>query len=237
MKKGKGQLSKAKGGYSNSNTLQMLSLPTVEFVKCPVNIGESLKWNSEKKAWMDFRLYLKYLDLKAQNPNAGTFKIYQKDAKKYYERTIKSLVAKGWAAKKGRIVLLKAYQYVWRDLGINRIETKDKRHFKYWKIYVSNFSTSRTEYLKELREEIYKRIAKRKLAQFRRALKEKGVFSNEATFSARSAGSTFGYRSPSTGSKLRDKYFEVIQLSPEESKPKYNPKKGRFEEPTKRIVI
>lgn len=239
----KRHISKVKGGYSN--TLRKLSFTTSEFIKCPVNIGETLKWNSGKKVWKDFKLYCKYLDLKVQNPNAGTFQIFH--SHRYYQRTIKQLIAKGWATRKGNQVYLKAYQYVWRNLDINRINQKGILRFKYWKIPVTHFSTERrihdkekkmiTGYLKEIEQEIQKRISKRKLAQIRKALKEKGDFTSRATFSAKSASTTFGYKSTSTGSKLRQKYFEVLPMTPEECKQRFNKKTGRYEEPTKQIAV
>lgn len=241
MENRKRQLSKAKGGYTTSllskeyNTFRKVSFCSSEFIKCPVNIGETLKWNSTKGAWKEFRLYTRYLDLKAQSPNTGTFRI--KHSPRYYQRTIKQLIAKGWAWRDGRTVYLKAYQHVWRDLGIGRVQQKHGLKFKYWKIPVSLFSDQRKIYLKEIEVEIRKRIAKRKLAQIRWALKQKGKNEQSETFSAKSAGTTFGYRSPSTGSKLRQIYFEVLPMSEDELRPKFSKERGRYEVPTKKIAI
>jgi hypothetical protein len=83
--------------------------------------------------------------------------------------------------------------------------------FKYWKIPIEIFSPERKTYLKEIEHEIRKKITKRKLAQIRYALKGKGeslARADQATFSARSAGTLFGFTSPATGTKLRQKYFE-----------------------------
>jgi hypothetical protein len=212
-----------------------LSHPSSDFIKCPVNIGDSLKSRANTKGWKDFKLYVKFLDMKVQNPNSGTFQISH--SHRYYQRVIKKLIEKGWAARKNRMIYLRAYQFVWRDMGINRVSVGKQRieKFKYWKIPVSIFSEKRTGYLKEIENEIRKRISKRKLAQIRYALKDQD--NTRARFSARSAGSLFGYKSPSSGTKLRTKYFEVIPMTLEESKPKWNRKNGRYEEPTKQIQI
>ncbi len=235
---------KAKGGSKNS--LHFLSFSSLEFIKCPVNIADALKESANKKisrrhnskAWKDFRLYVKYLDLKVQNPNVGTFQIIH--SHRYYQRTVKQLISKGWAFRKGRTIYLRAYQHVWKDLGVYQVDDDGIPRFKYWKIPVSIFSAERKTYLKEIEDEIRKRITKRKLAQIRYALKGKGeglTRANQATFSAKSASTLFGFTSDATGSKLRQKYFNVLPMTPEESKPRFNKQRGRYEEPTKRIAL
>src|SRR5690606_12754851 len=214
------------------NTFRKVSHSVSGFIKCPVNIADSLRDKADQKAWKDFKLYIKYLDLKVQNPDCGTFRI--EHSPRYYQRVIKQLIAKGWAWKEGKTLFLKAYQYVWRDMGINRVQYKGYLKFRYWKIPIDGFSLERKVYLKEIETEIRKRITKRKLAQIRYALKEKA---DRATFSAKSAGSLFGYKSTSTGSKLRKDYFSVVPMTPEQAKPRYNRDRGRYEQPTKQIAI
>lgn len=240
MEKPKRQLLKVKGLVSTTsyldseyNTFQKVSHPCSDFIKCPVNIGDSLRERSDAKGWKDFKLYVGYLDLKVQNPDIGTFQICH--SHRYYQRLIKKLIAKGWAERIGRTIHLRAYQYVWRQMGVSRVNHKGILRFKYWKIPVDQFSDERKTYMKEIENEIRKRITKRKLAQFRYALKEKE--NTQATFSAKSAGSLFGYRSPATGSKLRIKYFDIIPMTEEQAKPRYNKERGRYEEPTKKIAI
>lgn len=240
----KRQVLKAKGGCKNS--FRFVSFPSANFIKCPVNIGDALKESASdmiakrkfNKIWKDFRLYVKYLDMKVQNPNVGIFKICH--SHRYYQRTIKDLIAKDWAYRKNGTIYLRAYQHVWKSLGIYRVDDDKVPRYKYWKIPVEIFSIERKTYLKEIEDEIRKRITKRKLAQFRYALKEKGESSgraDQATFSARSASTLFGFTSPSTGTKLRQKYFNVLPMTKEEAKPRFIKAHGRFEEPTKKIAI
>jgi hypothetical protein len=234
----KRQFSKGIDEGSNTNTLQKLSPPPLTFLKCPKNL-EGLNWK-------DFRLYIRYLDLKAQNPDIGLFKIYYNH--RYYQRVIKKLIIKGWAWRSNGKVYLKAYQAIWRSMGISRVRINGVLRYQYWKISIDQLCLNRSNqkingkvipgYLKEIEEIIRKKLTKRKLAQLRFALNSEGKFKqDQATFSAKSASSLFGHRSPSTGSKLRQKYFEMIEQTPDEMKPRFNIKKGRFEEPTKKVAI
>ncbi|MFZ2904600.1 MAG: hypothetical protein WAZ98_00225 [Cyclobacteriaceae bacterium] len=206
--------------------------PQSDFIKVPVNIGDSREKYSTSRGWKDFKLYCKYLDLKVQNPNCGTFRI--EHTHRAYQRTIKALIKRGWAWRDGRVIKLKAYQFVWRSMGINRVKVENILKFKYWKISVSIFSEKRKDYLRQIENVIREKIASRKLAQIRYALKAKGEKKDQVTFSAMSASSLFGYRSRSTGSKVRKKFFSVVET---ESKPYFNSKHGRFEEPTKKIYL
>lgn len=208
--------------------------PQSDFIKIPVNIGDSLKENSRSKGWKDFKLYCRFMDLKVQNPNCGTFRI--EHTHRAYQRVIKDLIKRGWAWREGRTVKLKAYQFVWRSMGVKRVRVNNILKFKYWKISVSLFADERRDYLRQIENVIREKIASRKLAQIRYALKAKGERIDKATFSSISASSLFGYRSPSTGTKLRKKFFSVVE--PEtKSKPFFNVKRGRYEELTKQIHL
>lgn len=228
-----------------SNTFQKLSHCPAAFLKVPTNIGDVLKESAGKGSWKDFKLYVRYLDVKAQNPNCGTFDI--EVSPRYYQRLIKKLVERGWAWREGRTIKLKAYQAVWRSMNIQRVKIKKMSRFKYWKIPIDKFSVERRihdgkglsvkGYLKEIEDEIRKKIARRKRAQIAYALKEKDRDTSRATFSAKSAASVFGYKSPQSGSKLRSKYFSVIPMTAEQAKPRFNKVRGRYEEPTKEIAL
>lgn len=243
-KTAKRQFPKVKGQVVilDSNTLRKLSFSSATFVKVPVNIGDALRESADKRSWKDFSLYVKFLDLKTQNPNCGTFAI--QTGHRYYQRLIKRLITRGWAWKEGRTIKLKAYQEVWRQMGVQRVRVKNIIRYKYWKLPVSMFSQERRihkgkgkpvqGYLKELETEIRKRIAKRKSGQMRYALKEKDRDTSQTTYSAKSAASCFGYKGTATGSKLRKEYFSVIE---DEAKPRFNRARGRYEEPTKRIAL
>lgn len=212
------------------NTFQKLSQPSATSIKVPKNIGEAIA--EHRINWKDLRAYIRYLDLKVQNPNVGTFRT--EHSHRYYQRTIKDLITRGWASRENGVILLRAYQSVWRSMGITRTNQKGILKFSYWKISVDGLSNERKVYLRQIEDEIKKLITERKRRQIRWAL---GDGSNSVTFSAKSAASMFGYNSPATGSKLRQKYFGVIPMTPEEAKPRFIKERGRFEEPTKQIAI
>lgn len=224
----KRQFSKDKG--KGIISFEKCRFPVSDFIKCPINIGDHLK--DSYKGWKEFKLYVRFLDLKAQNPNCGTFKI--EHSHRAYQRIIDNLIKRDWAWREGRTIRLRAYQAVWKSMGIPRLRVGRILKFRYWKFPVSGFSDDRKTYLKQIEFEIRKKIAKRKLVQIGYALRVKGELVNMATFSSRSTSYLFGYKSSSTGTKLRNEFFEVVQA---ESKPYYNEKRGRYEEPTKRIHL
>lgn len=205
----------------------MSSEGVAQFIKVPRNIGDVLVDNG----WKIFRLYCQFLDLKAQQPDIGVFKI--EHSKRYYQRIVSKLIKSEWAWREGRTIHLKSYQHVWRSMGINRIKGK----YKYWKLPVEQFSDELREYSQEIQIAIRAKITGRKLAQIRKALKTKGERQSCVTFSAMSSSILFGYKSSSSGSKLRKKYFELIPLDPAVDKPYFDTKEGRFKEPTRRIAI
>lgn len=198
-----------------------------QFIKVPLNL--------EGVNYKDLRSYIKYLDCKAQTPE-GIFKIYC--SKRYYYRTINMLIVRGWASicletENGRISL-RAYQYVWRSMGVDQMIFKGRNSFRFYKIELERLADDRKTYLKQIEEIIRQKMAKRRAAQIRWNLLKAGQETDQANFSAKSAALLFGYRSPSTGSKLREKHFDLI---PSESKPYFDRIEGRFKEPCKRIAL
>lgn len=202
---------------------------SAEFLRVPVNI--------EGIPWRVFRLYVKYLDLKAQNPDVGTFRIFC--ARRSYQKAIKEMIARGWAFDRGRgEVKLRAYPCVWREMGVQQTRTKKGfLKYRYWKIPLDGFSDERKHYLREIEDKIRQRMATRKGAQIRRALSHKGTSNDRATFAGMSAALLFGYQSASSGSKLRKTFFEVLPQTPEEAKPYFNKVTGRYENRTREIAL
>lgn len=198
-----------------------------EFIKVPVNF--------ENITFRDFRLYLKFLDCKAQTTE-GVFKI--QCTPRYYYRVASDLVDRGWArqcapTEDGKFAL-KAYQFVWRDLGISKVNSTHGPAFRFFKIYTDGLSLDRVNYMRELEKIVRDRLARRREAQIRWSLRKAGSETTKANFSAKSAALLFGYRSSSSGSKLRKMYFSVIE---QDSKPYFNRANGRYEEPTKQIRL
>lgn len=211
-------------------------MESAQFLKIPRNIaGISYK---------DMRLYVRFLDLKAQNPDAGEFRIYHSN--RTYQRDIKKMISKGWVTREGCRIKLKAYQHVWRSLGIEQQTVKGIRSFRYWKMSIENLPLQRKEYLKEIQDWIHRKIAERKTKQIRYAgnkrrtrgaLKETGCKIDQATFSATSSAVLFGYKSTATGSKLRQKYFSLIPQAEDEKKQYWNEAKGRYQNHCRKIAL
>jgi hypothetical protein len=228
-------LFESKGGLIS--TFKSCRFTPSEFIKVPVNIGDAL--TDATMHWKDFKLYCRFLDLKAQSPNSGTFHIYH--SHRFYQRVIASLIKKGWADRTNRVVRLRAYPFVWKDLGITRCRDrkKGKLYFKYWKLRIDQFSDDRKIYIKEIEDEIRKRIAKRKRIQMRHALQQRRDDGSKpvdrATFGAHGSARLFGYKSPASGSKLRKTFFTVVEG--ENQKPYFDVKEMRYKEPCKEIHL
>ena len=225
---------------------KVVTAPQIEFLKVPLNF--------EEVPWKLQRLYIKFLDCKAQNTE-GVFlnpssRKYGASNRQYYRRIIKELINAGWASPCAKTengnISLRAYQFVWRKLGITRFEKWDKSKFKdhsrkstgefycYFKIWISELQDKRKIYYKQIQEIIQKKLADRRRAQLKWRLNKKGKSIQEATFSSKSSAILFGYRSPATGSKLRKKNFSIISS---EDKPFYNHINHRWENPTKKIAL
>jgi hypothetical protein len=200
---------------------------------------------------------VRYLDCKCQSvegifTNPGSRK-WGESARQHYRRTIKLLLKHGWArpCKKGEHgeIALKSYQYVWNKLGISMHQKRDPRtfhdhrkgstlFFSYYKISLDALSDDRKTYYNEIKLIIQKGMADRKRNQLRWRLNKgrnnKVDKVDSATFSALSSSSLFGYKSPSTGSKLRKMNFSIVET---DEKPGFNPARGRWEDPTKKIAL
>jgi hypothetical protein len=176
----------------------------MDFLKYPVNFIT--------KSYKDLRLYCRFLDFKAQNIQ-GEFSFDQIGQKSSYYRDAKKLISKGWASKsRKKTISLRAYQHVWRSLGIQQVRSGKRMRYRYKKINVAKLELDRKTYLKQLEDIIRSQIANQKAAQIRWRLKQVHSKSNEATFSAKSAAGLFGYKSATSGSKLRKKYFKVNDI-------------------------
>ncbi len=222
-------------------------------IKVPVDINILSK--------KDFALYITFLDMKMQAPEVGTFEIQH--SKRYYQRMVKKLIAKGWAWREKRKIYLKSYHHVWRQLKFPKTKVNGHYKVRVWCLWTDKFISDKLKeyepgtrkviggYLKEMTDAIRKLMAQRKRKQIRFAkvrkikngkacgdwvLKDRSLDTTVATFSASQASRLFGYRSPQSGAKLREQYFEVTK--DERYKRLYwNKERGRYEFPTKYIEL
>jgi hypothetical protein len=233
----------------------------VPFVRVPVNFtGITLSRVNGKVKRLPMipytlqRLYIQYLDCKAQTSEGIFTNFWSRKRgasnRQHYRRVISALLKQGWARpctnEENGDIALRSYRYVWRQLGIERFRVKDRRKFfdqkKYssgeqysdFKIYCSDLSDDRKTYYQQIKNIIHKKLTDRKCAQIRWRLKKGRKHSDitQATFGAESAALLFGYRSSSSGSKLRKKNFSVL---PSNGKPKFL--NGEWREPCKLIAL
>ncbi len=231
---------------STQNLTKVVTPMKVENLKVPTSFGEV--------PFMLQRLYIKYLDCKAQTVE-GIFKNqwnrkWSPGQRQYYRRAINKLLESGWArpvagGEDGDIAV-RAYQHVWRDLGIKRFIKKDRKRFRdarlgsgefysYFKIPIRDLAEDRKVYNMQITDTIQKHVAERKRAQIRQRLNSSSSSKiDKATFGAKRAALLFGYKSPSTGSKLRKKNFSIVET---DEKPSFNRRNGRWENPCKQIAL
>jgi hypothetical protein len=231
---------------SGVNTGVQYLTKVVTHIKVPISL-EGVPYKLQ-------RLYVRFLDCKSQSvegifSNPGSRK-WGESTRQHYRRTIKLLLESGWARPcekgEGGEIALKSYQFVWNAMGVPRHQKKDRRafldrrqgsglFFAYFKIPLESLSDDRRTYYDEIKLIIQKNLADRKRRQLRWRLNSGRKYKvDSTTFSALSTSSLFGYKSPSTGSKLRKMNFSIVDTA---EKPGFNPARGRWEEPTKKIAL
>lgn len=137
--------------------------------------------------------------------------------KQYRNRTnywLKRLLSVGFIERQGDCYTLKAYQAVWRLMGIKKCKTKsDHFKFKYWKLVIDNDKS----FLAQVKDGVFKHLARRIKNQiaFRlvngRTSKIKGIRRNHVELSGNTTAKLFGYAYWTSGVKYRNKYFKVIK--------------------------
>ena len=163
------------------------------------------------------RLYAAFLDFKAFNPEGFICPPFNRKADRfYYSYWKKKLITRHWATKDGQCVALASYQEVWGLLGVDRSWNNGIKKYKYsyHKIDIDELPINRKEYFKFLTELVLTKVAGNKVRQIKWRLKNKqtpGTVNKTETFmSCRKVASLFGLRSSSSGSKYRNKFFNVV---------------------------
>lgn len=180
----------------------------MNFIKIPIGLFSA--------STKDIRLYCAYLDFKCFNPEGRVcppFKV--KVNRFYYTYWRKKLLAKGWAMENGRCFNLLRYPEVWQDLGVLPGWNGQRYKFGYKKILIETLPLDRKEYFKVLRDMVLKTIAGNKVRQIKWKLKTKHkkdrrVNTSQTFISTRTVARLVGLRSATSGSKYRNKLFEVI---------------------------
>jgi len=113
--------------------------------------------------------------------------------------------------REGDYYVLIGYEKVWKLLGINKLKFREGKRHRFYKIIDhSTWSLFKQSVI----EDILGFQVERKKAQIRRRLNYAGVskdVKHSTLFSAESTAKLLGYRSRTSGSKYRDKLFDVIK--------------------------
>lgn len=165
----------------------------------------------------DARLYAAFLDFKVFNSEGficPPFKV--KENRYYYRYWFKKLILRGWANVHGHCFSLSTYQEVWRLLGVDQSWNNviKKLRFTYHKVDIERLPENRKEYFKQLTELILTKVAGNRVRQIKWRLKNKHtpdqVKQTETFISCRKVAKLFGLKSPSSGSKYRKMFFDVV---------------------------
>ena len=166
----------------------------------------------------------KYIGIGYEHRNAYAFYLWVKGISRFgnipksalpkrkYHHWINKVIAAGFMKDSGSYYKLVGYQKVWKMLKIEKVKIKAKgRRYHFRKLNIE--ANSWPEFKREVLNNIFGYHVDRKKFQIRKRLKQAGVRKphlHSSPFSALSVARLLGYRSPQSGSKYRDKYFDVV---------------------------
>lgn len=161
------------------------------------------------------KLYAQFLDFKLYNPQGVlTPKLYgalktNRVKNRYW---LEKLVVAGWATKSKSNYHLKSYTFVAKSLGLSEYFIKGRLMVPYFKVNPDKLALDKKVYIKQLIDLLLKRTVENKRRQMLHAQKTHANTQNRfESYGVRSAADLFGYRSPKTGLKYRNKYFSVVK--------------------------
>jgi hypothetical protein len=172
------------------------------------------------------QLYAAFLDFKAWNPEGiitSSSMIIRRADRHFYGYWMTKLVRRGWATERitqrGKIFSLKAYQDVWRDMGVQPSWCRKIKRYKfvYSKVDVADLPLERKEYIRKLKDLLLSQVAGNKVRQIKYRLRttQSPVTDKTATYiSSRAISELFLLRSSRSGHKYRLRFFEVIPEPP-----------------------
>ena len=114
-------------------------------------------------------------------------------------------------SREGDYYVLKSYEVVWKLLGIQKVNIAGGKRYRFHKI--SDHSTW-SIFKRKTIEDIQGYQTERKKAHFKRRLNYAGMspdVNHSPLFSAKAAAKLFGYKSRTSGSRYRERYFDVIK--------------------------
>lgn len=184
-------------GHKNSSK-QFLKVPT-DFSHLNRR-GELVGISFDKR-----NLYLAYLFVKSHSRFGRVHK--SKLPKRHFWHWIDKLTSSGLMSVNGEYYSVKSYEAVWGLLGIQKFKCNRKLRYTFYKV---KSYPSWSEFKKKTNFEIQASQTERKLSQMRhRTANYEG--NKTSSLSAQAVANLFGYKSAFTGSKYRDKFFDVVE--------------------------
>lgn len=175
-----------------------------QFLKVPKN------W--ENVGWEARNIYVAYLWLKRYSRFGRVHK--SSVPMRHFGHWVNKLISSGFVKREGDFYLLISYERVWEILGIKKVNCRGKLCYRWRKL--PEYYTTWYEFKKNIITDIQGYQTERKKAQFRKRFSlgdspdKKGV-NYCPLFSSKAVAKLFGYKSAVTGSKYRDKYFDVVK--------------------------
>lgn len=174
-----------------------------QFLKIPKN------W--EGVSWEHRNIYVAYLWLKSYSRFGRVHKSLI--PKRQFWHWITKLTSAGLARKEGDYYVLISYEKVWALFGINKVNYRGHLCYRWRKL--PEYHRTWGEFKKNIITDIQSFQTERKKAQFRKRYSlagspQQGGVIPTPLFSAQAAAKLFGYKSRVTGSKYREKFFDVV---------------------------
>lgn len=164
--------------------------------------------NFDRVPYEHRNLYVAFLWVQQYSP-FGRVKI-SNIPKRQFHHWINKLIGAGWMRKEGNYYVLIGNERVWELLKIKKVNFK-KRHTYYFRKLPKNIETW-PEFKRKIVDDIQGWQTECKKRQLLRRHKYSDANATKTSLlSSMSVAKLFGYRSNVTGSKYRDKYFDVVQ--------------------------
>lgn len=174
-----------------------------QFLKVPLDFSHVKKGKKVGISFENRGIYLAYLFAKSHSRFGRVHKKHL--PKRHFGYWLTKLVSVGFITVEGDYYLITSYEAVWSLLGIIKFKSGKTVKYKFYK--VKNYTTW-TEFKKKNTFEIQATQTERKLRQMRHRTAKGNVISS---LSAQAVANLLGYKSAYTGSKYRNKFFDVIE--------------------------
>lgn len=133
--------------------------------------------------------------------------------KRHFHHWITKLQGAGLIRREGEYYILKRNKEVWRLLNIKKVKSYGKLCYRFRKLPNEFSQLPWSDFKKAVIDNIQSYLAERKKYQIRERLKIAGTPIGDKScslFGSKASRLLFGYRSDTSGSKYRRKWFDVV---------------------------